>query len=161
MATADSSNRNKVALTPQKDSAASTKKTDIKHSTPIKTKGLYAGVGAGLDVTTIKFQKVNNIGYTTNLIVGYRFNNNWSLESGLMWDSKKYYSSGEYYNPKEPIPPDYHLHYLDGICDMFEIPLNVKYDFRSRQLSGFFVTAGLSSYIMKKESYVGFFTHSF
>jgi hypothetical protein len=157
-APADSSNKNMVALTQQKDSSASTKKMNTKHTTPIKTKGLYIGVGAGLDVTTIKLQKVNNIGYTTNLIVGYRINNNWSLESGLMWDSKKYYSTGEYYNPKEPIPADYNLHYLNGICNMFEIPLNVKYDFRSRQLSGFFVTAGFSSYLMKKESYVGFFT---
>jgi len=158
-ASVDTSNTNKIAIETQKESATTTKKMDLKHTTPIKTKGFYVGVAAGLDVTTVKFQKVNKIGYTANFIVGYRITNKWSLESGLMWDNKKYYSTGEYYNPKTPIPPDYNLHYLNGTCEMFEIPLNVKYDFRSRKLNVFFVAAGLSSYLMKKESYIGYVTH--
>jgi len=158
-ASIDSSNTNKLALTGQKDSAATIKKKDLLHTTPTKTKGLYIGVAAGLDVTTVKFQEVNKIGYTANFIVGYRINNKWSLESGLMWDNKNYYSSGDYYNPKVPIPPDYNLHYLNGTCEMFEIPLNVKYDFKSRKLNGFFIAAGFSSYLMKKESYIGYVTH--
>jgi hypothetical protein len=36
---------------------------------------------------------------------------------------------------------------------MFEIPISLKYDFSSGRKSGWFSTAGISSYLMKKEDY--------
>ena len=43
---------------------------------------------------------------------------------------------------------------------MLEVPLDVKYDFNSKRLSGFYIAAGLSNYIMKKESYEYHATYS-
>jgi hypothetical protein len=145
---------NKTIVAPAQDSAAMVKKVDLKHTTPVKTKGLYAGITGGLDVTTVKFHEVKKAGYSAALIVGYRLNNHWSIESGLMWDNKNYYSPGEYFDKsRTDIPAASYIHYLNGTCRMYEVPLNIKYDFNSKKLSGFYVSAGLSSYIMKKENY--------
>ena len=76
-----------------------------------------------------------------------------ALESGLIWDKKNYYSNGEYFDKsKTTIPNNVNIN-LDGYCNMFEIPLNFRYDFAARNNHNFFATAGLSSYIMKKEYY--------
>ena len=150
----DSSSKNMVAVIPQEDSTATFKKMTIKHTTAVKTKKLYAGLAAGLDVSSVKFHEINKIGHSTSLLVGYRINNKWSIESGVMWDNKHYYSPGDYFDKSRTgIPADDHIHFLNGTCRMFEVPLNIKYDFGSKKLSGFFVSAGLSSYFMKKENY--------
>ncbi|WP_170971080.1 porin family protein [Ilyomonas limi] len=144
----------KAVATPQKDSVATAKRINLKHTAPIKAKGLYAGAAAGLDVTAVKFREVEKPGYSAALVVGYRINNHWSVESGLMWDNKNYYSPGEYFDRKRTdIPTTTYIHYVYGTCRMYEVPLNIKYDFNSKKLSGFYVSAGLSSYIMKKENY--------
>lgn len=145
---------NKAVATLQKDSVATVKKASLKHTTPVKTRGLYAGAAAGLDITEVKFNEVKKLGYSAALIVGYRINNHWSIESGLMWDNKNYYSPGKYFDrSRTDIPTASYIHYLNGACRMYEVPLNIKYDFNSKKLSGFYISAGLSSYFMKKENY--------
>lgn len=150
----------------EKDTAAvakndTTANKKVKKTPPIKRTGLYVGLGAALDATTIKLQKINHVGYEFAFVAGYRLNNTWSIESGLKLDQKKYYSKGKYFDKKNTgIPTASYIHFLNGTCDMIEIPLNVKYDFRSKKLSGFYAVAGLSSYIIKKEDYNYFATHS-
>ena len=88
------------------------------------------------------------------LIIGYRFNKRLALETGLLWDKKYYYSTGQYFNKsKTTIPANVNIIDVDGNCNMFEIPLALRYDFVSRDNHGYFVKAGLSSYLMKKENY--------
>lgn len=151
----------------QKDSATSitsdqTKNTD-KPATTNKTTSLkkeksnshyfYAGLVAGADMSFIKFQNAQSVGYNAGLLVGYKFNKV-SVESGLLLDQKNYYTKGEYFNKSK-------LHYFDdaellkasGYCRMFEIPVNIKYDISTRKKHTWFATAGLSSYLMNKEFY--------
>lgn len=161
MAATTNDSLNKAALVPQKDTTASVAKKSTQHTTPVKKRGLYAGIAAGLDVTTVKLNEVNKIGNSQALIVGYRINNHWSAETGIMWDNKKYYSPGEYFNKSRTnIPAASQIHYINGICRMFEVPLNVKYDFNSKKKSGFYIAAGLSSYLMKKENYEYYATNN-
>lgn len=151
---------NKAAATPQQDSATTAKKASIKHTTPLKIKGLYMGLAGSLDASTVKFHSIYKVGYSASFLVGYRINNNWSVESGLLWDKKNYYSPGKYFDKgKTGLSSDYNIHYLNGFCKMFELPLNVKYDFFSKKQNGFYAVAGLSSYFMKKENYSYFTTH--
>src|SRR5947199_3589121 len=42
---------------------------------------------------------------------------------------------------------------VDGSCSMFEIPVNIRYDFATSKNHGFFAKAGLSSYLMTSEQY--------
>jgi hypothetical protein len=117
-----------------------------------KDRGLYAGVVYSPDISTIKFQSIKKVGSNLGVVVGYRFRNNISVESGAIWDVKNYYSHGQYFDTKKiHIPANAVINQVDGSCRMVEIPVNVKYNVgKSKHFS---VSAGISSYIMKKEKY--------
>ena len=119
-----------------------------------KEKGIFISLVAGPDFSTIKFQSVKKAGYSIGLLAGYRFNKHISLETGVLWDKKQYYSDGKYFNiSKISIPYSVNIKDLDGNCNMFEIPVSFRYDFSFSPKGRFFSTAGLSTYIMKKENY--------
>ncbi|HEY4935625.1 MAG TPA: outer membrane beta-barrel protein [Puia sp.] len=131
--------------------------SSVTNSKPIKNlsnKGFYVDFLAGPDLSTVKFQSVKQLGFSLGVLAGYRFNKRFSIETGLLWDKKYYYSNGEYFNKsKTNIPDTVNILNVDGNCNMFEIPISLRYDFASKNNHGFFVKAGLSSYLMKKENY--------
>ena len=130
------------------DSSLAKKKTNTSSK---QSKGFYVGLIAGPDVSTVKFQSVNNLGFSLGALIGYRFNNLLSVETGLIWDKKYYYSNGEYYKKDGvSLPP---TTTLDGSCTMFEIPVGIRFDFATKKNHGFFSKTGLSSYLMTSENY--------
>lgn len=119
-----------------------------------KHQHFYAGVIIGPDVSTVKLQRINRTGFTAGLLAGYNFNKIWSIESGLYLDEKYYYSGGKYFNTNKVYIPSYtKIEDIDGVCHMIEIPVNVKYNFKTTKASNWFALAGVSSYLMKKENY--------
>jgi hypothetical protein len=83
---------------------------------------------------------------------GYRFSKHFGVRTGL-YISKKIYSAtpGEY-----TLPGGSTYNYLEKInanCKVIDIPLNVDYYFDQKGKHNWLVSAGLSSYLMKKESY--------
>jgi len=113
----------------------------------------YAGLIAGGDMSFVKYQKAQPLGYNIGLLAGYKFKK-LSIESGLLYVKKNYYSDGEYFDKsKTPYFNNAKILTVDGYCRMFEIPLNIKYDFIEKNRHAFFATAGLSSYLMNKEFY--------
>jgi Outer membrane protein beta-barrel domain len=113
----------------------------------------YYGVTVAPDLSSIKWQSVKNVGYNLGVFVGYHFANRLSVEGSFLWDRKKYYSSGKYFDKTKAGIPDYiWVHWVNGGCNMFEIPLALRYDFSSMP-STFFASVGVNSYIMKKENY--------
>lgn len=119
-----------------------------------KERGIYAGIMGGVNATTVKFQKVPEKSMEYGLLIGYRLNKKWSIESGVYWENKFYYSDGKYFNTSWVyIPPNSKITEVSGDCKMIEIPLNFRYGFSANQRSGWFGTAGASSYFMKKEDY--------
>lgn len=138
---------------------ASTATTQVsaKKSSSIKIKSnghyFYAGLAAGVDLSFVKYQQIQPLGYNIGLLVGYKFNK-LSIESGLLLAKKNYYTDGEYFDKsKIPFFNNAELLSVNGYCRMYEIPLNVKYDFASRKRHTWFASAGLSSYLMNKEYY--------
>jgi len=130
------------------DSSVTKKKSNTDSK---KSKGFYIGLLAGPDVSTVKFQSVDNLGFSVGALVGYRFNNRISVETGLLWDKKYYYSNGEYYKRNGISLPSTTT--LNGSCSMFEIPVAVRFDFATQKNHGFFGKTGLSSYLMTGENY--------
>ncbi len=117
----------------------------------------YAGIMLGADISTVKFQSVKGVGNSVGILLGYHFGRTrLSVETGVYWDTKKYYSIGEYFN-KNNIPyfndPNIELDYVNGSCNMFEIPLNVRYNIKQTKNTSIFAVLGLSSYLMSKEAY--------
>lgn len=151
------------AAAPVKDTATkpavaqqtATTKPEKKTKQQAKERGIYLSVLAGPDLSTVKFQSVKNVGYSVGILGGYRFNKHLSVEAGVFWDRKQYYSDGQYFDKsKTNIPAWINIEDIDGNCNMFEIPVSLRYDFSFTRKGRFFATAGLSSYLMKKENYV-------
>ena len=114
----------------------------------------YAGLMAGVDFSTIKFQSIQHTGFNIGVLAGYHLNRKFSIETGLWWDRKKYYSDGKYLNTvKLNLPYNIKVIDLSGSCDMFEIPLNIRYNVDDHKKGKWFATAGISSYIMMHEDY--------
>ncbi|BAV10373.1 hypothetical protein FLA_6435 [Filimonas lacunae] len=125
----------------------------VKELKKEKKKGLYIGALVSPDISTVKGQQVNNVGYGFGVIVGYQFSKKLAVETGLLWDRKYYYSKGEYFNTKKLTYPNANIVDVDGWCRMFELPLNVRYFFKTGKKSSWYANLGVSSYLMNRESY--------
>lgn len=117
-------------------------------------KGFYYGLHVSPDITTVKGQRASDVGYSVGLIAGYRLGRRLAIETGVAYERKYYYSDGKYFNPKtSPWPGSMKILDVDGWCNMFEIPLNVRYTFATGKKSSWYVNGGISSYIMNRQGY--------
>lgn len=116
-------------------------------------KAFYLSVVAGPDASTIKLQSIE-AGYNVGVVAGYRFHKKWMVEAGALWSKKSYYTDAKHMNTsKIYAPANTKLRSADGDCYMIEVPVAIRYDFRTTERRNWFAALGLSSYIMKKESY--------
>gem|GEM_PF-2235458 len=130
-----------------------------KNSTNKNQHGFYAGVQVSPDITVIKFQKSNGVGIEFGLTAGYQLNNRWSIETGVLLNTKKYYTKGKYFDKSNVwFPAGSDLVSVTGKCTMIEIPLNARYRFSINNKQNFSISAGTSSYFMTKEYYDYFLT---
>jgi len=112
----------------------------------------YMGIISGIDLSSIRFKSVKS-GATKGLIIGYAFNQKWSIESGLLWDKKRVYDNGSNFNPPGYTPTSgVTIVAVNGKSRLYEWPVNIKYSIISGK-HNLFTTAGLSSYFMRSESY--------
>ncbi len=119
---------------------------------PKNTKTLYATLLFGPDVSTVKYKQLSKAGYSVGVVLGYAFGKSLAVEAGIMLDEKHYYSEGEYLDTtKLHLPAHSTVDNLIGTCSMLEIPINIKYAFTQHRR--WFVSSGLSTYIMKSENY--------
>lgn len=142
-----------TAMQASKDSSAMQSRSN-KKAGKVKSNYFYAGLAASVDLTFIKFQKTTTPGFNAGFVTGYRFNKKWQVETGLIIDKKNYYTHGDYFD-KSQVP---YLNYVDlksvtGYCNMLEIPLNARFNFGEKKNHSWFASAGISSYLMKKEYY--------
>lgn len=129
--------------------------SDVNKKTGAKQEhGFYAGVTIAPDATFIKFQKTKGIGTSFGLTAGYRLNKKWSIETGVLLDTKRYYTKGEYFDKSKVTDLAYvDLLSVKGNCNMIEIPLNLRYNFATNNKHGWAAAVGTSSYFMSKEYY--------
>jgi hypothetical protein len=128
-----------------------------ENSKPVRAarrKRIYLGILAGIDATTIKFQKIENAGMSYGALVGYQINKKWSIETGLYSEKKYYYSDGKYFNTsKIYMPPNSEIDNVSGNCRMFEVPVVLRRNLSSGKNSQWFATVGGSTYFMKQQNY--------
>jgi len=128
--------------------------TSLKTITINKQSGLYAGLIFSPDISFVRFQRVTGIGTSFGVIAGYRFNNRWSIEAGLLSGKKKYYTKGNYFDKQnEAYLLGKELLYVDGNCKMIEIPVNARYTFLEQKKGKWTASVGISSYFIGKEFY--------
>lgn len=128
-----------------------------------KTKGsflnnLFFTVSAGPDLTTVGVDKTGKIKPVFGAGIGYQVTKKFSIRTGFYSTRKIYTAAPEDYNP----PYNFWTYYpnmknIDADCKVYEIPVSVDYTISQNKKQSWFVSAGLSSYIMKKETYEYYF----
>ena len=142
-------NEEKDSLSQQLKLVANKVKTNTRNNNET---GFYTGIISGVDLSSIHFQSVKT-GASKGLIIGYAFNKKWSIESGLLWDTKRVYDNGKYFNPPGYTPTNgITIVAVNGKSRLYEWPVNMKYTIISGKHS-LFATTGLSSYFMRSENY--------
>jgi hypothetical protein len=127
-------------------------KTGKKIKINNRDKGPYVGIMAGLDLSSVKFKSMKS-GNNKGIVAGYSFNKRWSIETGLFWNKKRFFGDGASFSPSNyTLPAGVEMLTVYGNNQMYEWPVNVKFTILPKNHS-LFVTAGLSSYYMKTESY--------
>jgi hypothetical protein len=117
-------------------------------------RGPYLGLIGGPDFSIVKSQAVNKIGYNIGFVFGYRFNEKWSVESGLLRSRKEYYSDGKYFSMSKVgpmMPSSMKILAVNGQFTLLELPLKTKYDFALKKKSNLFVSTGILSNVYLKE----------
>lgn len=121
-------------------------------------KGFSYAFVAGVDKSTVKFRYGNDPGVNLGILAGYHFNSHWSVHTGVVYTQKNYKVAGEDFTaPKGSWASYLNIKDVTGSCRMWEIPLLARYTMGNTGNKSSFISAGLSSYFMTKESYDYFY----
>lgn len=116
------------------------------------------GLLTGIDYSRIHQTGNNNPGYNIGFQLSYNFSRRWSVNTGFIFTKKNYSAlAKDFYPPKHYWTTYVQLTSLKGNCDMWDIPLNVRYNITIKPGIKWFVNAGTSSYIMRNQAYTYYF----
>jgi len=121
-----------------------------------KRSGFYFLAGLGADVSSTRLLTFSNspVMPRVGIGAGYRINRRWSVQTGFYASAKKYVATpSDYKLSSDPYWNQVTLVGVKARCLVFEIPLQARYDVIQKEGWSLFATTGLSSYLMKKESY--------
>lgn len=117
-------------------------------------KGFFVGLTAGVDASTVHFNYKEDLGYNIGGIIGYRFNQHFSIKTGGIYTQKNYKMNGaDFHAPKGTWVSYFKMETVTGTCDMWDVPLIGTYHFKYNGKGNYFASLGTSSYFMKKENY--------
>lgn len=99
------------------------------------------------DVSALKFNDIEGLGNSLGLNLEYFIHSNISLNIGALYAFKTYRGKGQY-SGYIPSPES-----MKGNCWMLDVPLNIRYYLLNRDLGRWYISAGMSSYLMLREKY--------
>ena len=107
------------------------------------------------DINAIENFEYLGFGGSLGLLVEYSLSKRIALQTGIGYSTKKYVGDFEYYHawpdwtkghPSKPIE-------VDGRCKVIDIPINVRFNLLQKNNHSWFISSGVSSYIMLNETY--------
>ena len=99
------------------------------------------------DISALKFNDIEGLGNSLGLNMEYFAHTNISLNIGVLYAFKTYRGEGGY-SGYIPSPER-----MKGDCWMWDIPLNLRYYIINRDLGRWYISTGISSYMMLREKY--------
>ncbi|MES1220427.1 MAG: hypothetical protein ABUT20_33305, partial [Bacteroidota bacterium] len=123
-------------------------------------RSLEFGLVFAPDFSKVKYDYNNPMGSNFGFTIGYQLTSRFSVNSGFIFAIKNYAAEGYNFHlpPNCGIDQD-DLDFAVAHVHMYEIPLNIRYDFSKSGNTLFFVNAGASSYIAGKEMFK-FYLHN-
>jgi hypothetical protein len=144
----DQKNTDKQKETEKKKDVATKAKNKSK-----KTNSFFISLSAGPDVSVVETNELGKLNLLAGAGIGYTFKDKWTIRTGFYSGNKVYSAAPGYY--KLPVPPQNpnYLYEIAADCKVYEIPLSLAYNFNPSKKHSLFASVGLSSFIMKKETY--------
>ena len=130
-----------------------TTELDVSKKSEKKPKGKFGGkfnisFQLAPDLSAIQLDQIGKAGNMIGLGAEYFVLPKVSLSSGVFY-SYKTYSGDSGNNPSYGKTPTY----IIGACDILDIPLNFRFYVLEGKVQRFFISTGVSSYLMLKEKY--------
>jgi hypothetical protein len=151
--------KEKQLLPAQKDSATTKTNPAVTAAAAAKNKkskgfsnNFAISVSGGADMSFVELANPGKVKFIYGAGAAYAIGKRLKISTGF-YVSKKVYDA-EPYQYKFPNGVTYpYLTEINGDCNIYEIPLNVYYNFKQHKNHNWFAGAGLSSLLMKKEHY--------
>ena len=136
-----------------------TARKSVPKSEPMR--GFSVRLAVAPDLSAIGLKNFTRPGTNLGILLEYRLASRWSVQAGVIQSTKVYRalpteytaSYGEWGGHVTPLS-------IDGRCNMLDIPINIRYDLiqhpqtDGRLMSRWFISGGITSYIINKEHYV-------
>lgn len=146
---------------------ADSAKTIQKNTTAIKVpkkkakSTLFLAISAGPDLSFVSAERPGTTKLVTGLGLGYQYKDRLTLRTGFYTARKVYTAGPNSYNT----PPAFNQYYpylekVDANCKVYEIPVAVSYHFGRKQARSYFVSGGLSTLLMKEETYKYYYKYT-
>jgi hypothetical protein len=147
----------KPETAPAKDVAATAKKQPVFQKRKGKHRpgnAIAITLHAGRDVSAIHFSNPGKRKTISGVGIQYQLNRHFALRSGFLKTDKVYTAQPSDYHPGTSYTPwGYKLQSIDGNCRVYEVPVSISYTFKPGNKLNFFMAAGVTSMVMKKEDY--------
>ena len=104
----------------------------------------------GPDVSSVGIDKPGKLKMQYGIGASYSFSERFGIRTGFFAGYKIYTADSADYHPPYTIN---NLQKIDANCFVYEIPVTLVYNFAASKKHNWFVSGGVSSYIMKKETY--------
>ncbi len=143
-----------VADTVAKTTNTASKKSSKSGTPDLKNRWAFAAV-TGLDYTNIHGRTSSRLGFKFGLQASFNITKRLSVNTGFLLTKNFYKADSSSFHPPKHYFTYYvdRLNWIDGSCYMWDIPINIRYDVIVTPTSRWYVNAGMTSYIMRKQKY--------
>ncbi|UOQ72347.1 hypothetical protein [Hymenobacter cellulosilyticus] len=128
-----------------------------KPKQPARTKPAYRLSIGGLyapELSTVGWTTTTSPGSNLGIVVEYRFTNRLRLNVAAIRSVKRYVARGSDYTvPAGTWDANYTIDQVGAVCRITDLPINLRYDVLNRENMAVFVSAGLTSLLMRDEQY--------
>jgi hypothetical protein len=133
----------------------------VKKTQPKKGNYFFITLSSGADISFAGLDKLGKTKFLAGAGLGYTFKNRVTIRTGFYSGRKIYSALAADYHPPASFYNYYpYLEKVDADCKVYEIPVLVSYNFGNSSKQNWFVSTGLSSYLMKSESYDYFYKYT-
>jgi hypothetical protein len=142
----------KVATKNEKEKTTSAIKKSKKTNSSFAD-NFGVSVSAGPDISGVHANKIGKLTAVFGAGLQYSISKHFSIRSGFYVSKKIYSVEGNDYDLPGGNPNYAYLENVNANCTVYEIPVKADYHFARIKNHNWFISTGLSSYLMKKENY--------